>query len=369
MRRELLRQLSQRQFMSACTSFLGYGLQAFVLRNLVPLPILLGWTGLMALVEFINGIHAVMLKRRLDDPPALRRTLIAYVITQFFTGLIWGAVLLLPGVAQSPSMLLFNLIVMVAVAIMTVHNLCFHPGPHWANGLGMILAPLYGAFVTGVLPAELGAATLAMFVITRIYSRTTRRLTEEVIAVNVANVAMADQLREANEQLTKALTKITEMTSRDPLTGCLNRSAFLELAQREHSRNARPAFGLILMDLDQFKQINDEHGHGVGDAVILAVADLFLRQMRPVDSMARWGGEEFIFLIAEESTEVLRARAEDMRLSLALKPLEVAGLLLPVRASFGIGLALPGESMSQSMDRVERALREAKRGGRNRVCI
>ncbi len=368
-RREMLRQLGRRQFMSACTSWMGYGLQAFVLRATVPLNLLLTWAGLLVLIEVINGFHGRMLQQRLDNPPALRRTLIAYVITQFFTGLVWGAVLLLPGVAQSPAMLLFNLIVMVAVAIMTVHNLCFHPGPHWANGIGMVLAPLYGAF-TGVLPGELGAATLAMFAITRIYSRTTRRLSEEVITVNVANVAMSDQLREANEQLTRALAKITEMTSRDPLTGCLNRSAFMELAQREHARVQRgqTSFGLILLDLDHFGRVNDSFGHGVGDGVIVATADLLLSQLRSADALARWGGEEFLCLIADVGQEALRAKAEALRGSLALKPVEVSGVALLVTASFGIGLADAGESLGQTLERVARAQQEAKLGGRNRVC-
>ena len=369
-RRELLNQLGQRQFMSACTSWLGYGLQAFVLRDTVPLHLLLGWVGLMALIEVINGFHGHMLQQRLDNPPALRRTLIAHSITQFFTGLVWGAVLLLPGVAQSPSMLLFNLIVMVAVVIMTVHNLCFHPGPHWANGLGMIVAPLYGAFVSGALPAELGGATLAMFVITRIYSRTTRRLTEEVITVNVAKVAMADELREANEQLTKALAKITEMSSRDPLTGCLNRNAFLDFAQGERARaqDGRPAFGLIMLDLDFFKQVNDRHGHGIGDGVIIATADLLLRQLRSKDSLTRWAGEQFLCLIAEVNLPELREKAEALRVSLAAQPLRVSGIALPTTASFGIATPKPGESLGQSIERVERALADAKRDGRNRVC-
>ena len=162
------------------------------------------------------------------------------------------------------------------------------------------------------------------------------------------------------------------LATTDGLTGLINRRAFVAELKREAERSARTGSptSLLLIDLDHFKAINDTHGHGAGDSVLVAVAKTLLRESRAYDLVGRWGGEEFI--VALPGTDEERATIVAERLREAIAGLRVEnnlGKVMNLSASIGTAQLEPGaESLDQLVDRADRAMYRAKVGGRNRVC-
>jgi diguanylate cyclase (GGDEF)-like protein len=154
----------------------------------------------------------------------------------------------------------------------------------------------------------------------------------------------------------------------DALTGVANRRSIEELLQRELDRASdRPAaLALILVDTDHFKRINDNHGHSVGDEVLKRVATLLDDGVRTTDSVARWGGEEFLILLRRTDLKDASALAERLRESLSDHLFPQVG---KVTASFGVSSPGPGDDLHAVVDRADRALYEAKESGRNRSAV
>ncbi len=155
----------------------------------------------------------------------------------------------------------------------------------------------------------------------------------------------------------------------DSLTGLLNRRAFEEILARELARSNRAGnpVAVLLVDIDRFKQVNDRWGHQAGDEVIRRVADSLLTCMRPSDALSRFGGEEFMILLRDVTTEQSGEIAGRLRT-------EVAGLTgLPgeVRLTVSIGVAAshPFDTPHELLRRCDEALYRSKRGGRNLVTV
>lgn len=155
----------------------------------------------------------------------------------------------------------------------------------------------------------------------------------------------------------------------DPLTGLLNRRAFLDVMRTElaHAKRYGSALSLLLLDVDHFKLVNDTHGHAVGDQVLSAVGAMLHKQLRSPDTAARWGGEEFV--IALRSTDETGAVSAADRIRVALQALEIGepGKKIRVTASIGAAQCAHGESVEGLTERADQAMYRAKLGGRNRV--
>ena len=130
-----------------------------------------------------------------------------------------------------------------------------------------------------------------------------------------------------------------------------------------------PPYCVALADIDHFKKINDSHGHAVGDEVLAACAQRFLRHLRPYDMVYRYGGEEFLFCLPDSDTKQATGVLERMRRVLAETPVEAAdGRLIAVTASFGVAAMDEDADADEAARRADAALYEAKRAGRDRVC-
>lgn len=161
------------------------------------------------------------------------------------------------------------------------------------------------------------------------------------------------------------------LASIDSLTGLKNRRAFIEQARIEVARSSRyrTPLGLILLDVDHFKAINDGRGHAAGDRVLAALGDHLNQQLRTPDVAARWGGEEFVLLLPSTDLGGVKVVGERVRATIEARVIQHESAIIPVSVSLGATAYVPGESLEAFLDRADRAMYAAKAGGRNRVAI
>jgi diguanylate cyclase (GGDEF)-like protein/PAS domain S-box-containing protein len=159
--------------------------------------------------------------------------------------------------------------------------------------------------------------------------------------------------------------ELTRLAITDPMTGVWNRNHGRELLEAQTSGPDRAEMQSVLMvDIDNFKSINDTHGHEVGDRVLIEVARRLRESVRDSDFVARWGGEEFVILLRDCPLADAVARAEKIRRQIAEAPFADAGT---VTISVGAAELTADEDLDHWLVRADRALYEAKRSGRNTV--
>ncbi|MFQ2214403.1 sensor domain-containing diguanylate cyclase [Aeromonas dhakensis] len=175
-------------------------------------------------------------------------------------------------------------------------------------------------------------------------------------------------LRDISERA-KLVEELKVAATTDPLTGIANRRRFDELVKLEMQRCQRfsHTMSLLLIDIDHFKQINDTYGHQQGDQAILSLVRRVAKQLREVDMLGRWGGEEFIVLLPETSLELAWASAERIRLAVESQLHQLgAGTEVPLTISVGISASLgPQDTVEHMVRRADTALYLAKKQGRN----
>lgn len=175
----------------------------------------------------------------------------------------------------------------------------------------------------------------------------------------------------SNEALLAKQQELETLAERDTLTGLYNRRKFMQLAEQELGRAARvpSEICVAMVDLDFFKQVNDQYGHPIGDQVLQQVAARLVGSVRSTDTVARMGGEEFIVLMPNTHRAGALALAEKLRIALRERPLQLLERTVPITASFGVtGL---GPQQRASLDvlyaAADQALYVAKKQGRDRV--
>ncbi|MGC2417996.1 MAG: GGDEF domain-containing protein, partial [Candidatus Acidiferrales bacterium] len=157
----------------------------------------------------------------------------------------------------------------------------------------------------------------------------------------------------------------------DPLTGVNGRTLLLTVLRELQAlvkRNVMPC-SVVMMDLDHFKTINDTYGHQAGDRVLVASAKYVTQHLRPYDKIFRYGGEEFVLALQNETSEVALITVNHLREGLATMPVHYNNMLIGVTASFGIAALDSDYSVEQTLDHADLALYAAKSGGRNRAEI
>jgi diguanylate cyclase (GGDEF)-like protein len=172
-----------------------------------------------------------------------------------------------------------------------------------------------------------------------------------------------------NAELGAAYARMADLAKTDELTGLLNRRSALERIEIElvrASRTGRP-FGVVMVDVDDFKRINDEHGHDCGDAVLAALAALLRENVRALDVVARWGGEEFLMVLPETSRQGAALVAEKLRAAVAATPVSHGGAIVRYTVTVGVDAFERLGSVSECIRAADGALYEGKRTGKNRV--
>jgi diguanylate cyclase (GGDEF)-like protein len=168
----------------------------------------------------------------------------------------------------------------------------------------------------------------------------------------------------------RLVTELHRLSRHDALTGLLNRRAMEEAldTQFRRSQRTKEPFVVMMLDLDYFKRINDQHGHPVGDQALKHVAALLRSAMRTSDSLGRFGGEEFVLLLPNTPMSQAEVVAEKVRDLLERSPLPTGQSTVTLSASIGVAQwRVAAEDISRVLSRADAALFQAKVQGRNRV--
>jgi diguanylate cyclase (GGDEF)-like protein len=172
---------------------------------------------------------------------------------------------------------------------------------------------------------------------------------------------------EKESRIADMMARLEKSAIHDPLTGLKNRRYFAHIFHDECARSLRreEALTLLFLDLDHFKKVNDNHGHHFGDLALQATSKYLQQQVRPYDTVVRWGGEEFIILLRATDEEAAIHFSERVRIGIQSE----LGGDLPFSLTISIGLSQyqDNDTLESLTDRADRALYHAKQTGRNRV--
>jgi len=193
--------------------------------------------------------------------------------------------------------------------------------------------------------------------------------------------ALDEQALSSLESLTSALVfplrnalkyhAVLHASLHDPLTGVRNRAGMAELLERDlqSARRTGTPLSVLMVDIDHFKMINDQYGHAGGDAALIAVAQQLEENLRAVDAVFRFGGEEFMVVLPNTDMPYLLQVAERLRKSVEDMVVVHEGQRIKLSLSFGAAIVRKDESQHQLLQRADAALYMAKENGRNRVCL
>jgi diguanylate cyclase len=182
------------------------------------------------------------------------------------------------------------------------------------------------------------------------------------------------ELREIRWQLDQAngeLRRVQELARTDPLTGLSNRRALNEIIVRDIARahRTRDTYSVAILDIDYFKKDNDRYGHAAGDQALLHIAFVAKGGVRETDAICRYGGEEFIVLLPGAGADGAHFVVDRLRMMMEKTPLVYNGDKITLRFSAGVAQLQAGEDAERLLERADQALYQAKREGRNRVCV
>jgi len=180
-----------------------------------------------------------------------------------------------------------------------------------------------------------------------------------------SNVSLAHRLQQANERL-------KQLSETDPLTDTVNRRRFMEVAGQQLALAQRYCYptSLLLLDIDHFKQVNDNHGHAMGDRALVEISKVMKAEVRESDTLARFGGEEFIVLLPHTAREGALSVAERIRQATRDHVISSEGKQMTVTVSVGgVTCETSATPLDGLISRADRLLYEAKQAGRNRCMV
>ena len=344
----------------------GWALVAWLVTARAPDTSLLAWLGLFAAVWCLSLVLLQRVIRQGCDPLRHQGQLQGVAMAD---GAAWGLVVPLLA-TQDPMLDLWLIVVLCGVVSVNMPTYITWPqaframlGALWFSlALSFLSLPLLNSPRAMEWAPQLMLGLLVYFgLLVYTMSQISRRA-RAGIGMQLDNAAMAAQLQQA-------LAQMAQQATTDALTGQLNRRALDALRQglAEESEHRDRHFSVLMLDIDHFKQINDTHGHGVGDAALCGVAQRVAGALRTGDRCARYGGEEFVVVLPHPGLAQAMEVAERIRQALAQTPLPTEPPLT-VTASIGVAASQPGVNLPSLMAAADEAVYAAKRRGRNRVC-
>jgi len=200
---------------------------------------------------------------------------------------------------------------------------------------------------------------------TQLVEQSARRSQSELQSLR----STVDQAHREIARLETELEHASEMVRHDPLTGALNRKGFEEMLEREMARKIRrnSVLSVSLLDVDDFKKLNDTYGHATGDDALRHLAIVIRDNLRPQDSCARYGGEEFLVLLPDTALEDAAIVMRRLQREMTKRFFMYENKKLLITFSAGVAEIQPGEEPAQAIERADKAMYSAKRAGKNRV--
>ncbi len=190
---------------------------------------------------------------------------------------------------------------------------------------------------------------------------------------NAKNFHQRECIEQQKDELEEINKKLFYLASHDSLTGLLNRREFEKIVNHEISRMRRYEYSscIMIVDIDFFKDINDKYGHPAGDELLKQFSIILKNELREVDVLARWGGEEFIVLLPDTIGKDGMLVAERIRRAVENNKFNISSSQINITASFGVSELLHSdiEPFNKSYERADKALYTAKNSGRNRVVV
>jgi diguanylate cyclase (GGDEF)-like protein len=307
-----------------------------------------------ALCAGLSMVVAAGWNRRLRDPSMTVPHMLA-----------WAA-LIIAGAAASPAIAVLALTTLFLVFAFA--SLRFEPLPLLAIWLGVSVGV---ALLVAVQPVPLSVpmatplqSALSVLWVSLVLGR--------CALLGLHGARLRIRLGQRTRELAEATARLEHLATHDALTGSLNRGAIhaaLEAAMAD-ARAARCSTSIVLVDLDDFKSINDRFGHPVGDEVLRRFAQIVRSELPPTDRFGRYGGEEFLLVLRSGTGPRFGAGvAERLRLRLRSHPWHEVAPGLRVSASLGVATACAGETPHGLLVRADNSLYCAKRQGRDRVCV
>ncbi len=247
--------------------------------------------------------------------------------------------------------------------------------PRSASAPIVTSAPRFRAYAGYPIADENGvvAGTFAVFDVRPHEFSPADRQTLLDLAAMAQREMLSDQLSDAHSALTAKLSVARREAMMDPLTRLWNRrgaSVLLKAALASADQRGE-TIALALLDLDNFKRVNDSYGHQIGDEVLRKVATRLLSALRTGDAVCRLGGDEFLLLLRDSDTAAATRIAERVRRSVTEAPIPTRDGTMPMSVSVGLTLRKPRDELSVDalLERADRALLESKAAGRNRVRV
>jgi len=270
--------------------------------------------------------------------------------------------------------LLLALTMLAITLFYTMAMVILHTGNFEVPVLGYTVLPLMSIAVMGLFPATLlysvGIIVMIMvfYIGVEFWFGTLGSLPTLNFLWTLSMAAVVALWIETGQLV--MLLRLYRESTRDPLTGLINRRILMKLllAEVEMQQESGRCFSLLMIDLDRFKQVNDIHGHMVGDLVLQSSAQMMAHELRSTDIIARFGGEEFIAMLPGQNLHEAIPVAERIRQQLENNPIETSeGKEIGITTSIGVTEYQPGERIEITLSRVDEFLYKAKQAGRNRV--
>ncbi|MBW4549910.1 MAG: GGDEF domain-containing protein [Aphanocapsa sp. GSE-SYN-MK-11-07L] len=241
----------------------------------------------------------------------------------------------------SPTALWFPVVYLIAFSLFSPRQVLFFSSGYFLLCVAVILI---GAFLSPLQSPKLNNAVMGFILANLFY----------IILLNIYN------------NLRSQYGQVHQMAHYDQLTGVANRHQIQALLAQKlpQTQDSPQNFSILLVDLDHFKQVNDKYGHAVGDRVLKDIAHLLAQHVRASDTLARWGGEEF--LILAPTTDLAQAQHLGEKIQQVLSEVSLADQLR-LTLSIGIASYRPDDTLATLLERADAALYRAKSLGRNRV--
>lgn len=343
-------------------------LAEFRVKGEIPVPILIVWMTLAAVPTVAFFAFRSHLRA---DPQTM------YMLIVFAGLLASNAVLYYVTNSDTQLRRGFILVITALFSYLAVFAIEDGAGVMWLFAYPPIIFYISDSRV-GIMACGLGWTALALLysplgdaIIDTPYSTSFRLSMMTVLGFEMVSCYLLDQSRRRSKfGLIKLAAKFEYAAKHDALTALANRReghAQIESEYERYLRNSR-AFSVLLMDIDLFKSVNDNYGHQAGDRMIMLVAETLKSECRKVDTLARWGGEEFLVILPETDTGEAIQIADRVRKSIAAQTIEFDGQNITSTISVGVATIQGSESIDRVLQRADEALYRAKTQGRNQVC-